>query len=322
MARYDSIGSIFPDWLKGHRRIEATLASDGIVVIHWPDDQDSFVFTETDQRAAEVLGALIPKGILGAPWPPPNIADVRISGWQASNSQNGSVVWEAPWKLLHVSSQMDSASWSPAKAETTARAEVQFYVTAHLLQVEDAKPPDICDALRKRIDAFRTLLGTATREEEVQVFLTSNPVLLAPDATRVTPKVKLGTEYVTDFVVEHHDGEYILVEIEPPSFPIFTKSGDPSARLTHAQQQVEDWKRWVTTNNAYARENIKELADVTTPQCWVIIGRRPDTARGRKALVQKNSSLHGIRILTYDSLIERAENHLANLKLLSQSSGA
>lgn len=85
---------------------------------------------------------------------------------------------------------------------------------------------------------YRKVLKSSKREEEVQQFLAKNPALLAPDVVRVHPKVKLGAEYVTDFVLEYPEGgyrpRYLLVEIEKPGQKPFTKKDAQSNRLTHA----------------------------------------------------------------------------------------
>lgn len=75
----------------------------------------------------------------------------------------------------------------------------------------------------------------------------------------VLSKIRLGSELETDFVVCSDQRSlgfaYEFVEIEVPHAPPFIKKGDPSARLTHALQQVENWRRWLAAN----REEAKRL---------------------------------------------------------------
>ena len=72
---------------------------------------------------------------------------------------------------------------------------------------------------------------------------------------------------MTDFVLERDEQEYVLIEIERPDFPLFTRHGDPTAKLTHAQRQVEDWLDWISDNKDYAQRHI--LPGISEPEGWV-----------------------------------------------------
>jgi hypothetical protein len=47
------------------------------------------------------------------------------------------------------------------------------------------------------------------------------------------------------------DNNYTVVEIEKPDFAIITKSGELSAKTTHAKRQVLDFRDWAINNNLY-----------------------------------------------------------------------
>lgn len=68
----------------------------------------------------------------------------------------------------------------------------------------------------------------------------------------VISKLRLGADFVTDFVLvrdEHSNGlQYEFIEIEKPDTSPYTKSGQPSARLSSAIQQIQDWKNWIAEN--------------------------------------------------------------------------
>jgi hypothetical protein len=83
------------------------------------------------------------------------------------------------------------------------------------------------------LGAFEELLAAAQTEEDLQAFLEENHILLGPMSDLI-PKQKLGTEYVTDFVMVNampQGPEYTFVEIEAPSKRLFTKKGNPSSDL-------------------------------------------------------------------------------------------
>lgn len=172
----------------------------------------------------------------------------------------------------------------------------------------------ICHRLEQIITAFEELIISEPAEEECQRFLRDNPVLLSPIAHAVIPKVRLGSDFTTDFVIQLDKRSYILVELERPSHRLFTRDGNPTSELTHAQRQVEDWRQWVAENLHYARHS---MPDILEPECWVIIGRHSSLDETTiRSLSRKNEELHRIRIKTYDDLLDTAKRHVRNLQRL------
>lgn len=119
-----------------------------------------------------------------------------------------------------------------------------------------------------------------------------------------------------------------MIEIERADKKMFTANGDPSAVVTHAVRQVQDWKQWVSANRQYVARDILDRWDESVPvrepvlggEYWnpeyilrhfavfyyVIVGRRtflrvPERLR----LEQMNDDLANIKIMTYDVLIDR-----------------
>ena len=132
-----------------------------------------------------------------------------------------------------------------------------------------------------------------------------------------------------------------FIEIERADIPLFTKSGDPSAQLTHAIRQVQDWKNWVKKNRSYFHSVLQQLVAEEMPDgkperghYWgrnrikegvvygfhdeyiVIAGRRHTMDMStRLRLAQMNHDLHDIRIITYDVLLELLLRYYSSGKL-------
>ena len=89
------------------------------------------------------------------------------------------------------------------------------------------------------VKQLETTFETADKEEQLQKVLTKSPILLVQDLRGghgrwVIPKKKLGSEYVTDFLVgeRHSFGfDWLAVELESPKSKMFTKAGDPARNL-------------------------------------------------------------------------------------------
>jgi hypothetical protein len=164
----------------------------------------------------------------------------------------------------------------------------------------------------RHIIQYKALLGSPEREESYQAFLASNPVFLDPLASRLISKHRLGTEFITDYVLERITGDYIAVEIEKPSDPIFTKANDFSAQFTHAFGQILDFIEWVEQNVSYAQ---KKLPGIAAPRGLLVIGMRTSlTAMQTDKLRRfcKNSS--SVTVLTFDDLLANAESLQRNIR--------
>jgi Domain of unknown function (DUF4263) len=100
-----------------------------------------------------------------------------------------------------------------------------------------------------------------------------------------------------------------MLTIEQSKLQLYTKRGDPSSALTHAEQQVLDWLEWVERNSAYARQSMPGLV---RPVGFVIIGRRTQlNDKFAQKLERRNQNFNGaIQILTYDDLLEKSKNTL------------
>lgn len=164
--------------------------------------------------------------------------------------------------------------------------------------------------LRTAIDGLESLLSDAeTVELDLQAWLTNYPILFGLQYKRVRPQHKLGAEYVMDYALEHVSGNYDLVEIEDSKHALYTKAKNPSAALTHAEQQVLDWLDWTERHSSYARESMPALV---RPSGFVVIGRRSSlNSATLQKLERRNRQFGGaLQVLTYDDLVDRARTML------------
>jgi hypothetical protein len=125
-------------------------------------------------------------------------------------------------------------------------------------------------------------------------------------------KLRFGADFTTDFVIgrdQHSNGLwYELIEIETPYDAPFTKKGNPSARLSGAIQQIQNWRRWIIDNR---REITKLLPTygVRTSRMdpnfnfKIIIGNRENS---EKWLDRRNDLAEqlGIQIRSFDYFTE------------------
>ena len=171
----------------------------------------------------------------------------------------------------------------------------------------------------REANEFKQVIETAPNERPVQCFIEITPRILAQHLNGgwgrwVIPQKKLGDRFIADFVVGEANslGHFWTgVELESPTAKLFTKSGDPAKSLNHAIRQIQDWRGWLEDNRDYARRpredgglGLKGLKGVLPG--LVIIGRRATLSESDNRLRRQYSDTLGIKIRTYDYLIDEA----------------
>lgn len=211
-----------------------------------------------------------------------------------------------------------------------SRAEVQV-VTEHLHAVTELEhesrykggrpgpvepAPRTLSQLHATIDRFVELLARPDVHEkrDVHPFLNENQFILHPNPSDVWSEVAigLGTQHRLDFLIREADGSYVLVEIENPAHLLFTRKGDFTPPVGHAQRQVEDWQEWIEDNLATVQ---KVYPDMIAPRGVVVIGRSVTlSAEQRHRLRRRNINTRGrLVIMTYDDLLDSARSYVSGL---------
>lgn len=158
-------------------------------------------------------------------------------------------------------------------------------------------------------DEWQALLVDDTRTEPAyQKFLTNHAGLLLPQHWNredlVVAELRLGADHKVDFLSvksqRSYGFVYTLIEIETPHTPPFTQGGQPNARLTHALQQIRDWKAWISENVTEAKRLFPSkqhrLYGEAHFEYMVIMGRRGDSQehQGKRNQLSQESDT-GIR---------------------------
>lgn len=166
---------------------------------------------------------------------------------------------------------------------------------------------------------WNRLLSENHKEAVYQTFLTENAnfFLSNPYTFAILSKLKLGSEYETDFVIIK-DGFsngtiYEFIEIEKPSSKLFTSKGVPSADFNAALQQIRDWKSFLCKNKHYFSKflptNSTRVIHNSNLKFTIIIGRREES----QSVIEKRMDIAhelGIEIRSFDYLTDNVKNHI------------
>ncbi|MBR8071297.1 DUF4263 domain-containing protein [Burkholderia cenocepacia] len=177
------------------------------------------------------------------------------------------------------------------------------------------------------VGALRAALDSAEREEDIQQFLQANPKYLIQHlggghGRWIIPKQRLGAEHVTDFMIGERDSmgfRWQAVELESPLAKMFTKAGNPSAALTHAIRQIQDWRMWLAANQNYAARDRGEdglgLTEIHPDVAGMIImGRRATESEETRRLRRQMGRDARIEIHTFDYFLDALIGRVNSLR--------
>ena len=159
-------------------------------------------------------------------------------------------------------------------------------------------------AIDKLSEHLLHLVNKDPREEEIQQFLSQNPVLfhfLSPQ--RLFQKPPILSIHQADFAILDTRGTLFFIEIERPDILLLRKDGAISAEMEHALTQVRDWLFLYEKHRAA----VLQCLDLTDPQVtrargMVIAGRdKPYDAENLRRFKWQDRG--AIDCITYDDLL-------------------
>ncbi|WP_157536129.1 Shedu anti-phage system protein SduA domain-containing protein [Kitasatospora mediocidica] len=170
------------------------------------------------------------------------------------------------------------------------------------------------------VEALRNALETAEDERAMQQVLEKHPALLGGavvgnHGTWVRPQVQFGNNYMADFLIAGQTSlgmRWVLVELESPVSRM-SNPGNRRATMTlrHAVDQIEDWRRWLSSNLHYARSaranNGLGLPGITAEAPGLIIMAREDADDAAAEIRELTQRRTQIMVRTYDWLMRLNE---------------
>lgn len=222
------------------------------------------------------------------------------------------------WEYFEIYPFLDPDDWKPEYASIWAENDILAAVVSNQFREQrfDQLDPHAGArrALSKILSDFRSLLDSdPDREETLQQFLRDNPVLLCPSQSRGWPKLALGA-HKTDFVFQEAAGDYLLVEIERSTLPLFIGNGHTSSELNHAKGQIADWKRYIEDNLTSVQREQGLTGISANPKALVVIGRSSSLSENnRRMLVALENDSPKLKVMTYDDVHDNAKAMIENL---------
>jgi Shedu protein SduA, C-terminal len=219
------------------------------------------------------------------------------------------------WRTIEVYPEFNADTWNPDIAALWAETDLLAAVARRNLQEAHYAALDPHAAARQRmIELLRQLEEHLNGPEEpLHQFIRQYPQLLSPTYTSVWSKLPLGNR-ATDFVFKEPPTDYLLVELERASHRLFREDGQQKEELTHAIDQVMDWRRYIEDNHDTVQRELGLQGISVNPRALVVIGRRAIlTPVNERKLVTMNNATPRLRILTYDDVLTSARATAENM---------
>jgi DNA-binding NarL/FixJ family response regulator len=189
-----------------------------------------------------------------------------------------------------------------------------------LLKAIDVALASPAYTMSKVVREFRALVGRSEPEEAYRKFIHDHwKVILGPEYRDVKSPYPVTRGGQIDLLAVRWDGFSDLWELKRPSDPVFK---DYNGWLHHSVECARAIGQLMHYYDAAEKERPDALGyegrrglsiQLHRPRGFVVIGRYEDEAQ-RERLRLENSFLAGLGVLTYDDLIERAEQFLTFLQ--------
>ena len=106
----------------------------------------------------------------------------------------------------------------------------------------------------------------------------------------------------------------MLVELERPDKKLFIKTGDTSAQLKQAQNQVIDWKRYIEDNLRTVQVELGLEGISSSPKSLIVMGRSKTLSpENKRKLVTFRNETPAQTIMTFDDVLENAKATFENI---------
>jgi hypothetical protein len=156
---------------------------------------------------------------------------------------------------------------------------------------------------RLREECIRLFSREDLDEASLQYFLEEHYFLLSPKRVEKM-KRKVGS-FIPDFILNHGDNTFTLVEIQLNRDPII-QNGQLSSGMKGAVGQLKNWFEWISSNESQTLAKYKGL---------IVIGRRKSYLENKAIINEVLSEIgYPVSILTYEDLVDSVDLILSRLE--------
>lgn len=156
--------------------------------------------------------------------------------------------------------------------------------------------------------------GNYNHETDITSFLSKNPWLFGSEYIIISNLTKINSENILDLAPKTLDSFIDIVEVKLPNVKLLNLDMShnnyyPTSHLSRAIAQVINYIKELETQ--VEEKYLNDSIEIIRPNATILIGSEEALNNNElKALRLINSSLHNIRIITYQQLLENAKNSI------------
>lgn len=194
----------------------------------------------------------------------------------------------------------------------------KYFIDWHTM-ILSAKRPELSEYERAIQEYEGIISKEPITEWELQEFFEEHPFLVNQKIKRLISKKSFGGEGYPDFVAVLHNRNHILIEIEKSTDKLYTKAGNPTAKFSHAEQQIRDYLKWAQEEREWLRKRGLPNISPENTKGLVIIGLSKSlTPKEKEKLENHNFGLTNHEIQTFDDILRENQQVLKNLRKLAE----
>jgi hypothetical protein len=197
--------------------------------------------------------------------------------------------------------------------------EALDFVDVEEMQDRTQQPsvPQTTDALKEAITRLQRLLRQEQHDEGAyQKYLTRHPWVFGAQYKQIDSHKALDDENIPDFTgVRVRDSARDIIEIKPPSLPLFKGQKSFRAEFNDAWNQTERYLDFARNQSDYLMRQKGLFFD--NPKCYLLAGYNLTEAQLRE-LRRKERMNPAITILTYNDLLAMAKSTVVFVRALKQ----
>lgn len=173
------------------------------------------------------------------------------------------------------------------------------------------------DEYEKSVKDYEKMINNPkVKEPDLQNYFKKMPILVERGLTKLIPKKSFGGEEFPDFIAVLHNGNHVLIEIEKPTDKIYTKRGNPSAKFSHAEQQIRNYLKWANEDKEFLRKRDLPNISAENTKGLVIIGMSENLSPKEKDKLKMHnfSSRSTHEIKTFDEILVENQQVIRSIR--------
>jgi len=174
------------------------------------------------------------------------------------------------------------------------------------------------DEFKNDLKNLKKMLGNGATEKDIQLWLYEHIWIFGPNYIEGFKEEINRKGHRIDFLLQRYDTYYDVIELKLPSCKLFVGEEEnvPEQDLSRKYTMSSDLKDAISQVVGYLESyKVDKLATmyqkgilIHKPRGIIVLGRTDNS--NKRALASLNSYLHDIQILTYDDIIEVANNFI------------